>query len=48
VRAQSADRVMARLPETLRLKGGDVHRIRSIPPTLEDVFIEMLEVRSEE
>ena len=48
VRAQSAERVMARLPETLHLKGGNVQRIRSIPPTLEDVFIEMLEVKSDE
>ncbi|MBI5564344.1 MAG: ABC transporter ATP-binding protein [Chloroflexi bacterium] len=48
VRAQSADRVMARLPETLRSNGATLQRIRSIPPTLEDVFIEMLEVGSEE
>lgn len=43
VKAQSADRVMARLPETLRSNGVTVQRIRSIPPTLEDVFIELLE-----
>ncbi len=48
VRAQSADRVMTRLPETLRLIGGHVQRIRSIPPTLEDVFIELLEVKGDE
>lgn len=48
VRAHSAEQVMTRLPETLRLKGGTVQRIRSIPPTLEDVFIEMLEVKSDE
>ncbi len=41
VKAQSAERVMTRLPETLRLRGGNVQRIRSIPPTLEDVFIEL-------
>ena len=48
VRAQSAERVMARLPETLHAQGASVQRIRSIAPTLEDVFIEMLEVTSDE
>ena len=41
VKAQSADQVTARLPETLRSSGVTIQRIRSIPPTLEDVFISL-------
>jgi ABC-2 type transport system ATP-binding protein len=43
VKANSADRVMVRLPETLQSNGVTVQRIRSIPSTLEDVFIQLLE-----
>ena len=37
---------LARLPETLRAAGVDVSRLRAIPPTLEDVFIALLEQAS--
>jgi ABC-2 type transport system ATP-binding protein len=43
VRAGTADRVLAQLPQTLQAGGVTVQRIRSIPATLEDVFIELLE-----
>ncbi len=45
VRAGTANRVLAQLPQTLQTEGVTVQRIRSIPATLEDVFIEMLEQR---
>jgi hypothetical protein len=35
--------VLAQLPQTLQAGGVTVQRIRSIPATLEDVFIELLE-----
>ena len=38
----SADRVLAKLPEFLQAQGLRVNRIRSIAPTLEDVFIELV------
>jgi ABC-2 type transport system ATP-binding protein len=43
VKPDSADRVMAQLPPRLQAKGLQVSRIRPIPPTLEDVFIELVE-----
>ena len=43
VRAGTADRVLAQLPQTLQAEGVTVQRIRSIPATLEDAFIELLE-----
>ncbi len=39
----SADRVLARLPDALQTAGVRVQRLRPIAPTLEDVFIELLE-----
>ncbi len=44
VRPASAGRVIDRLPSNLRAKGVQMQRLRSIPPTLEDAFIELLEV----
>ena len=43
VRPNSAERVLARLPEALRAADVGVTRFRSIAPTLEDAFIELLE-----
>ncbi len=43
VKVGKADRVLAQLPQTLQTQGVTVQRIRSIPATLEDVFIELLE-----
>jgi ABC-2 type transport system ATP-binding protein len=43
VRAGTAERVLGQLPQTLQAEGVTTHHIRSIPATLEDVFIEMLE-----
>lgn len=48
VKAGSADRVLARLPDALQAAGVRVQRFRSIAPTLEDAFIELLEVSSTE
>ena len=42
VKEGSADRVLAKLPEFLQAQGLRVNRIRSIAPTLEDVFIELV------
>jgi ABC-2 type transport system ATP-binding protein len=42
VKEGSADRVMADLPGLLQAQGLQVSRIRSIAPTLEDVFIELV------
>ena len=42
VRPLSADRVLGRLPGSLEAAGAQVRRIRSIAPTLEDAFIELL------
>jgi len=44
VKPQSADRVLRRLPDALQTAGVRVQRFRSIPPTLEDAFIELLEI----
>ncbi len=44
VTPQAADRVLARLPQALQAAGVRVQRFMSIPPTLEDAFIELLEV----
>jgi ABC-2 type transport system ATP-binding protein len=43
VKEGSADRVMTDLPGVLQAQGLQVNRIRSIAPTLEDVFIELVE-----
>jgi ABC-2 type transport system ATP-binding protein len=43
VKEGSADRVMAQLPPLLQASGASVQRIRSIAPTLEDAFIELVE-----
>jgi hypothetical protein len=43
VKEGSADRVMAQLPPLLQAGGASVQRIRSIAPTLEDAFIELVE-----
>jgi ABC-2 type transport system ATP-binding protein len=43
VKAGTADRVMDELPARLQATGLRVSRIRSIMPTLEDVFIELVE-----
>ena len=43
VKAGTADRVMVELPARLQSKGLRVTRVRSIPATLEDVFIELVE-----
>jgi ABC-2 type transport system ATP-binding protein len=43
VKAGSADRVMAELPQLLQAGGASVQRVRSIAPTLEDAFIELVE-----
>ena len=43
VKAGTADRVMAELPPLLQASGARVQRIRSIPPTLEDAFIELVD-----
>ncbi len=42
VKEGSADRVMAQLPALLQSSGASVQRIRSIAPTLEDAFIELV------
>ena len=44
VRPQSADRVLGRLPDALQAAGVRARRFRSIAPTLEDAFIELLEI----
>ena len=43
VKADRAESVIGRLPAALRAQGVSVQRIRSIAPTLEDVFIELVE-----
>jgi drug efflux transport system ATP-binding protein len=43
LRPDSGARVLDRLPNELKAKGVQVQRIRSIMPTLEDVFIELSE-----
>lgn len=43
VRADAASQVMARLAARIRAEGGQVYRLRPIPPQLEDVFIALLE-----
>jgi ABC-2 type transport system ATP-binding protein len=44
VRPNSAERVLARLPDALVAGEARIARLRSIPPTLEDTFIELLEM----
>lgn len=43
IKPESMSRVMDRLPPGLRAQGVNVQRVRSIVPTLEDVFIELVE-----
>ncbi|HLF26390.1 MAG TPA: ABC transporter ATP-binding protein [Anaerolineae bacterium] len=43
-----ADRVLARLPVALQAASAQVQRFRSIAPTLEDAFIELLEAAQDE
>ncbi|HVN15915.1 MAG TPA: ABC transporter ATP-binding protein, partial [Anaerolineales bacterium] len=43
VRAGQSDSVVTRLPDQIRAQGGEVINLRSIPPALEDVFIELSE-----
>ena len=43
VKEGSADRVKAQLPPLLQASGASVERIRSIAPTLEDAFIELVD-----
>src|SRR3990172_5642231 len=43
VKGGSANRVLERLPGEMQEAGVQVHRLRSIAPTLEDAFIELLE-----
>src|SRR5512136_598284 len=43
VKEGSADRVIAQLPSLLQASGASVQRVRSIAPTLEDAFIELVE-----
>jgi ABC-2 type transport system ATP-binding protein len=48
VKPESADRVLTRLPDALERAGARVQRLRSISPTLEDAFIELLEATKDE
>jgi ABC-2 type transport system ATP-binding protein len=48
VKPGSANRVLARLPDALQAAGVRVQRFRSIAPTLEDAFIELLEISATE
>ena len=43
VREDKAQVVMDRLPSEIRSEGGELNRLRSIPPQLEDVFIYLSE-----
>ena len=43
IKPESTARVIDRLPTSLQRQGVTVQRIRPIPPTLEDVFIELVE-----
>ena len=43
IKPESTSRVVERLPTSLQQQGVTVQRIRPIPPTLEDVFIELVE-----
>ena len=43
VREDGAEAVLDRLPEHIRLGGGQVQDLRSVPPVLEDVFIALSE-----
>jgi len=43
IKPESTSRVVDRLPTSLQQQGVTVQRIRPIPPTLEDVFIELVE-----
>lgn len=42
VKPGSADQVLARLPEAMQVAGVQIQRLRSIAPTLEDAFIDLL------
>lgn len=43
VRSGTAEQVIARLSQTIPSRGGELTRMRIIPPQLEDVFISLLE-----
>ncbi len=43
IRPGSVEGVIARLSQSIPVQGGEVTRLRSIPPQLEDVFIALLE-----
>ncbi len=43
VKTDRAESIIGRLPDALKAQGVSVQRIRSIAPTLEDVFIELVE-----
>jgi ABC-2 type transport system ATP-binding protein len=43
VREGKLKTVMTRLPDVIRMQGGSVNELRSIPPVLEDVFISLSE-----
>ncbi len=47
VRTGKSDLVMQRLPDEIRSAGGVLTELRSIPPTLEDIFISLSETGSE-
>ena len=47
VREDKAQVVIDRLPSEIRSEGGEVNRLRSIPPQLEDVFIYLSEQTNE-
>jgi ABC-2 type transport system ATP-binding protein len=40
---QAAATVMARLEQVIGEQGGQIHRLRTIPPQLEDVFMDLME-----
>ena len=48
VKEGSTDRVMSNLPAFLQTGGARIQRIRSIAPTLEDAFIELVEAADED
>jgi ABC-2 type transport system ATP-binding protein len=48
VKGGSANRVLERLPGAMQEAGVQIHRLRSIAPTLEDAFIELLELTTDD
>jgi ABC-2 type transport system ATP-binding protein len=43
VRENKAQDILKRLPEEIRVAGGTIHELRTVPPVLEDVFIALSE-----